>query len=240
MLLLLQMCGLQVPLSFSDAVFAAQTFLAEFPAAKPVFSAAFALLTMLALIAFGCWLTMRSIPNNSVGVVEKLWSLTGSVPEGRIVALNGEAGYQVDLLRGGIHLGYWRWQYAVHTARLVTIPQGKIGYIYARDGEPLPPQQTLGRVIDCNQFQDAQAFLNGVVDDKQNVQRGQRGRQRAILREGVYAINPALFIIMTEDAVFALPRLQTAQERALVQKWSQELTDIRGFDPVVVGRQVKS
>ena len=34
MLLLFQMCGLQVPMSISDAMLAAQTFLAEFPAAK--------------------------------------------------------------------------------------------------------------------------------------------------------------------------------------------------------------
>lgn len=240
MLLLFQMCGLQVPLSLADGVMAAQTFMAEFPAVKPVFNAAMGLLMLLLLVGFGCWLTMRRIPNNAVGVVEKLWSFNGSVPEGQIVALDGEAGFQANLLRGGIHLGLWRWQHAVHVTRLVTIPQGKIGYVYARDGQPLPPQQTLGRVIDCNQFQDARAFLNGITNEKDEVLLGQRGRQRAILREGVYAINPALFVVMTEDALFALPRLQTAQERAVVQKWSQELTDIRGFDPVVVGRQVKA
>ena len=57
---------------------------------------------------------------------------------------------------------------------------GSIGYIYARDGEPLPPTQTLGRTVPCNSFQDARAFLE---------HGGQRGRQRAILREGVYALN---------------------------------------------------
>ena len=93
---------------------------------------------------FVLWLGFRYIPNNSAGVVEKLWSPSGSVPEGQIVALEGEAGYQVELLRGGMHFGYWRWQYRVHKVRLVSIPQGKIGYVYARDGEPLPPSQTLG------------------------------------------------------------------------------------------------
>ena len=85
----------------------------------------------------------------------------GSVPEGRIIALDGEAGYQADLLRGGLHFGLWRWQYRIHKVALVTVPQGKIGYVYARDGEPLPPSQTLGRVVDCNNFQDARAFLLG-------------------------------------------------------------------------------
>ena len=45
------------------------------------------------------------IPNNSVGIVEKLWSSKGSVPGGQIIALNGEAGFQSTLLRGGVHLG---------------------------------------------------------------------------------------------------------------------------------------
>src|SRR5207237_8603504 len=87
----------------------------------------------------------RYIPNNRVGVVEKLWSGKGSVPEGRILALSGEAGYQVELLRGGLHFGYWRWQYKLHKTPPVTVPQGKIGYVYARDGEPLLPSQTIGR-----------------------------------------------------------------------------------------------
>ena len=66
----------------------------------------------LARLAIAAWLTLRYIPNNYVGVVEKLWSPSGSVPEGQILALNGEAGFQADLLRGGIHFGLWRWQYS--------------------------------------------------------------------------------------------------------------------------------
>src|SRR6478736_5773935 len=134
------------------------------------------------------WLALRFIPNNCVGVVEKLWSLKGSVPEGHILALEGEAGYQADLLRGGIHFGYWRWQYRVHKVPLVTIPQGQIGYVYARDGDMLPPSQTLARVVQCNNFQDARAFLGESANNDRPV--GQRGRQRGVIREGVYAINP--------------------------------------------------
>ncbi len=133
--------------------------------------------------------------HDEVGVVEKLWSLRGSVREGHILALFGEAGYQADLLRGGIHFGYWRWQYAVHRVPLVTIPQGKIGYVYARDGESLAPTQTLGQVVDCNDFQDARRFVFGCAtstDDDATRERvvGQRGRQRAILREGCVRDQP--------------------------------------------------
>ena len=48
-------------------------------------------------------LTFRYIPNDRVGIVEKLWSAAGSVKHG-IIALDGEAGYQPELLRGGWHL----------------------------------------------------------------------------------------------------------------------------------------
>src|SRR5262245_12804519 len=74
-------------------------------------------------------LGLRYIPNNRVGIREKFWSRKGSVPEGQIIALNGEAGLQVDVLRGGLHFQLWRFQYSIHKVPLVTIPQGKMGYV---------------------------------------------------------------------------------------------------------------
>ena len=178
---------------------------------------------------------VRYIPNNKVGIVEKLWSLKGSIRDGRIVALEGEAGIQVEILRGGLHFGYWFFQYRVHLVRLVTIPQGKIGYVYARDGESLSPSQTLGRIVPaCNDFQDARLFLVGQTRGDNDPAIGQRGRQRAILREGVYAINLGLFVVITEDQVY---RLESAgrQELERLVGWQAELNAINGFSPVVVG-----
>src|SRR6185295_11029031 len=102
---------------------------------------------LLALL-FIPWLAgVRYIPHNRVGIVEKLWSRKGSLTEGRIIALEGEAGFQAQLLRGGIHAGFFPWQYRIHKEPLVMIAESKIGYIYARDGSPLPPTQTLGRIV---------------------------------------------------------------------------------------------
>jgi uncharacterized membrane protein YqiK len=192
-------------------------------------------LIMLGLALMASWFSLRYIPNNYVGIVEKLWSAKGSVSEGCIIALNGEAGFQADLLRGGVHFGLWRWQFRIHKVRLVTVSHGKIGYVYARDGEPLPPSQTLGRVVECNNFQDARAFLGEKHDAATPAVRGQRGRQRAILREGVYAINPALFVVITEDSVYALRNIQSPQEVQAIGHWQQDLRDIGAFSPVVVG-----
>ncbi len=126
--------------------------------------------------------------------MEKWWSPKGSLKD-NIIALKGEAGYQPSVLRGGIHFRT-PLMYRVHVMPLITIPQGKIGYVFSRDGEPLEPEQTLARLVDCNYFQDVQAFFaNG----------GQRGPQRAILREGTYAFNLAQFVVITETRTFYLP-----------------------------------
>jgi uncharacterized membrane protein YqiK len=94
---------------------------------------------LVLLVALACEIAgLRYIANNRVGVVEKLWSMKGSIPEGGIIALADEAGFQAELLRGGIHFGFWRWQYRIHRLPLVSIPQGKIGYVYARDGVAEP------------------------------------------------------------------------------------------------------
>lgn len=181
----------------------------------------------------------RYIPNNRVGIVEKLWSGAGSVTEGRIIALNGEAGLQADLLRGGLHFGFWRWQYRIHKSPLVTVPQGKIGYVYARDGEPLAASQTLGRVATCNNFQDARAFFGQSEKATGGGAIGQRGRQRAILREGVYAINLALFVVITEDAVYRLD-VGGRHEMERLVSWQQELKEQNGYNPVVIGEELSA
>src|ERR1051325_2219363 len=71
---------------------------------------------------------IRFIPNNRIGLVEKRFGRS-SLKSG-LIALRGEAGYQPQILRGGLHY-LWPFQYVVHIAPLVTITQGKIGYVFA-------------------------------------------------------------------------------------------------------------
>src|ERR1051326_1976127 len=163
------------------------------------------------------------IPHTQVGIIEKIWSSRGSLREGQIIARNGEAGFQAKFLRGGIHFGLYPWQYRIHKEPLVVVAEGKMAYVYARDGIPLEPVQTLGRNVNSNHFQDALAFLEGG---------GQRGRQRGILREGVYAINLALFVVITEERVFSGPVRESTDKYEL---WKAQLLALRAFDPVVIG-----
>ncbi len=163
------------------------------------------------------------IPHTQVGIIEKIWSSSGSLREGQIIARNAEAGYQARFLRGGIHFGLYPWQYRIHKEPLVVVAEGKMAYVYARDGVPLEPIQTLGRTVDSNHFQDALRFLGA---------QGQRGRQRGILREGVYAINLALFVVITEERVFSGPVKESADR---YESWKAQLASLHAFDPVVIG-----
>ena len=163
---------------------------------------------------------IRYIPNNRIGIVEKKFGAR-SVKSG-FIALKGEAGYQPDVLRGGLHY-LIPIQYAVHIAPLVTISQGKIGYIYARDGVPLSAMQVLASNVTANNFQDVRHFLtNG----------GQRGPQRMILREGTYAINLAQFVVITEERIYFLSLGRDDQQA--VQSMSAIIGERRGFVPVVI------
>jgi uncharacterized membrane protein YqiK len=171
------------------------------------------------------WLVgVRYIPHNKGGVIEKLWSLKGSLKGGSLIALAGEAGFQAAILRGGLHFFYFPWQYRIHRVPLVVVSEGKIAYVYARDGKPLPPTQTLGRTVACNSFQDAAAFLSNA---------GQRGRQRAFMREGVFAVNLALFVVIREEGVLSGPVRDA--DRAKFADWHRQLQVMGGFDPIVIG-----
>ena len=134
-------------------------------------------------------LGMVLVPRDGAGIVTKKFRLGGAqttLPDGRIVALHGEAGLQADTLAPGLHFGLWPWQYSVEIVPFVTIDDGGIGVVEARDGAPLGDGRVLGRQVDCDSFQDARAFLAGG---------GQRGPQIAIIPPGTYRINTALFTV---------------------------------------------
>jgi uncharacterized membrane protein YqiK len=165
----------------------------------------------------------RYIPNNQVGIVEKLWSMKGSIDEG-FIALNGEAGYEPEVLRGGLHV-FFPFMYRIHKSDLVTVGQGKIAYVFARDGAPLGASQVLGANDgdDRSDFQDARRFL---------LAGGQKGPQRKIMREGTYAINTTQFAIITDDRVYG--HALSEQERGVLDAMQLTIAERWGFTPVVL------
>ena len=181
------------------------------------------LLILLGIIILLKIIGFRIIPNNKIAIVEKWWSPKGSLNE-QIIALNGEAGFQPQIIRGGIHF-LTPLMYKVHICPLVTVPQGQIAYVFARDGKPLEPIQTLSKVIpEGSNFQNARDFL---------VNGGQKGPQRAIIREGTYAFNLAQFIIITEEKIYYLP-MGTNSEGTTIMRMAELLKDRDGFKPIVI------
>lgn len=131
------------------------------------------------------------ISEREVGVVIKKVSFAGKqLPPGRLIALDGEAGYQADTLAPGWHWGYWPWQYSVRKESVIVVPQGEIALIVANDGASIPPDRILGKVVDCDNFQDARKFL---------LHQGEKGRQMGFLTAGTYRINTALFKVITAE-----------------------------------------
>jgi uncharacterized membrane protein YqiK len=134
------------------------------------------------------------VPDDSIGVVTKKFSLGKhrELPDGSIVALNGEAGFQADTLTPGLHFGLWPVQYRVDLVKFFTVPPGKVGCVEACDGKPLPTGRVIARKVACDSFQDARAFLtNG----------GERGPQMALIGPGMYRINPLLFRIELANVI---------------------------------------
>ena len=181
----------------------------------PIIAVVILILVILAL------LSIRYISNTKVGVVEKLFSFKGSIKSG-LIALENETGFQPQVLRGGWHL-FLPFQYKIHTMPLVTIPQGKIGYVFARDGVSLPSTQALASNVNVKDFQDVFNFLkNG----------GQKGPQRLVLREGTYAINLAQFAVITEEQIYFLPLDVTDAD--LFRNMGKLISERQGFTPIVI------
>ncbi|OYU96084.1 MAG: band 7 protein [Bacteroidetes bacterium B1(2017)] len=151
------------------------------------------LLIIFYKFTFRVFLGIVIVPEDKIGLVTKKFVLFGSkkaLPDGRILALEGEAGFQAQTLAPGIYFAKWFWQYEITMEALTIIPEGKIGLFVAKDGNELPTGHILARKIECDSFQSAVMFLqNG----------GCKGRQAAFITAGTYRINTFLFDVIVVD-----------------------------------------
>ena len=128
------------------------------------------------------------IDGDEVGIVEKKL-FGGSLPEGKVLAVNGENGVQAQILAPGWHVK-WKWQYNVTQIKMIEIKPGLVGLIQAADGRSLPADE-----IFAPEWEEPEKMLNAEYFLGQG--KGYRGPQLSVLPPARYRINTKLFTITT-------------------------------------------
>src|SRR5256712_1296091 len=145
-----------------------------------VLVAGFGLVVALAFFLKGLYL----IRAGEVGVLVK--RLGGrKMPAGQVIARHGEIGTQAATLMPGL---YWRMPvvWSMRRSKVVQVAETEIATVEAIDGRPLPKGRLLGDEVECNQFQDGEAFLdNG----------GVKGAPGPVIRPGADRVNPVLVFL---------------------------------------------
>jgi hypothetical protein len=135
------------------------------------------------------------VPDGHVGHLFRIYG-GGSLTNGRIVAADAENGPQAEIFTPGFHARpLLNVIYSVDTSKEeVTIPQGKVGILTARDGAPLRSGQAFADPFPSGlgyQMLDAVAFLNNW---------GQRGPQLTVPTPGKWRVNRYLWDVAEADA----------------------------------------
>jgi uncharacterized membrane protein YqiK len=146
-----------------------------------------------------------TVPVGKVALVE---ACDGQpLPSGRIVARRaqcnsfqnarafleggGERGPQVDVIPPGTYR-INPLLFSIKFSDAVSVPQGQIGVVEARDGHPLASGRVIAKQVNCDSFQDGAAFMaNG----------GERGPQMGVIAPGTYRINTVLFDVKLAPVV---------------------------------------
>ena len=157
------------------------------------------------LIAAYLLLSFHRVGPSEVGLVLKRFSarkLSGD----NIIAFQGEAGYQADLLLPGMRWMPWLL-YEVQKFPWVQIPAGEIGVVIAQVGSSLPiGAKSAVYKKSFGNFADLRSFITGG---------GQKGVQRPVFSPGTLApIHPVGFLVVTKSQAYGLPISPELRSRA--------------------------
>src|SRR4026209_1334242 len=89
--------------------------------------------SLLAVLLLGT----RGIAEDESGLMIKRYG--PPLASGRIIALNGEAGYQARLLPPGWHVGLWRWRFKIEKVPVPVVQPGEIAPLVAAHRARTPP-----------------------------------------------------------------------------------------------------
>jgi len=126
---------------------------------------------------------------HEVGIVEKMWSAKGSIKRASSPCRRGRVSARDRPRRHPCLLSF---TYRIHKSILVTVGQGKIAYVFARDGAPLAPSQVLASMT------ARESGFPGCPDVSD--ERRPKGPQRTILREAPTPSTTTQFAIIHRRA----------------------------------------
>ena len=149
---------------------------------------AIAILVAVVLLAFIILIasSIVKIDGDEVGIVEKKL-LGGNLPEGKVLAVNGENGVQAQILAPGWHVK-WKWQYNVTKIKMIEIRPGFVGLMQAADGQSL----SAGAIF-APEWEQPEKMLSAEYFLSEG--KGYKGPQLSVLSPGRYRINTKLFTI---------------------------------------------
>src|SRR6476646_12000888 len=159
----------------------------------PIIFLGVGLLIALVVIWYIVTRFLVNIGAKEVGIKERRY-FGRRMPQGRVVATDGEVGLQADVLKPGLHFVMYPGERVTQKVPLVEIGADELGIIEAIDGEPMPMGSIFApdRAQNAhNNFQDPIAFIK---------QGGVKGIQLRTLPPGLWPIHPYLFRVSVGKA----------------------------------------
>lgn len=133
---------------------------------------------------------------NEIGLLIK--NFGNPLPKGQILAFNGEAGYQADVLAPG-----WRFKtpyvYNVEKFPVLQIPADSVGVILSQIGKDLPAGalNATGEGLSAEDYKDPRVFIS---------KNGEKGIQRIVLPySSTWTLNPVAFVVRTTAGTWGKP-----------------------------------
>lgn len=133
------------------------------------------------LFIYLLWSSILVVGGTELKVLERRW-LGKDMPKDRIFAMSDQIGIQAKVMGPGFKF-LIPFIYKRNTLEFTEIGSNRVGVVIALDGSPVPSGKIIGEHVECNLFQDGEAFLIN----------GQKGPQSAIIPEGKWRINKLLF-----------------------------------------------
>jgi len=143
--------------------------------------------------------SVRYVPDGKVGIVVKNVGAK-SLPQGKVLAVNGEKGAQAEVLMPGWHPWLWPVVYNVELEDWVKIDDDEIGLVTAADGQPMPSGTVYAPEwsnSDFGRMLDAQHFLTEGT--------GVMGPQTSVLSPGIYPLNTRLYHVEKANVINVAP-----------------------------------